>query len=86
MDECDSRGELGDMGDCIVAGGGAENQDQEARAQRCRRKHGVRSARTRATTSARSVRYYYTRNIYIYYVRPAASKLLPRTPYYRKVT
>ena len=66
MDECDSRGELGDMGDCIVAGGGAENQDQEARAQRCRRKHGVRSARTRATTSARSVRYYYTRNIYIY--------------------
>ena len=32
MKECDSRGELGDMG--VVAGGGAESQDQEVRAQR----------------------------------------------------
>ena len=29
--ECDSRGELGDMG--VVAGDGAESQDQEVRAQ-----------------------------------------------------
>ena len=35
MKEWDSRGELRDMG--VVAGGGAENQDQEARAQRYRR-------------------------------------------------
>jgi hypothetical protein len=33
--ECDSRGELGDMG--VVAGDGAESQDQEVRAQRYRR-------------------------------------------------
>ena len=30
MKECGSRGELGDVG--VAAGGGAENQDQEARA------------------------------------------------------
>ena len=36
--ECDSRGELGDMG--VVAGGGAESQDQEVRAQRNRRELG----------------------------------------------
>ena len=38
MKECDSRGELGDMG--VVAGGGAESQDQEVRAQRNRRELG----------------------------------------------
>ena len=36
--ECDSQGELGDMG--VVAGGGAESQDQEVRAQRNRRELG----------------------------------------------
>ena len=36
--ECDSRGELGDMG--VVAGGGAESQDQVVRAQRNRRELG----------------------------------------------
>ena len=33
--ECDWGGELEDMG--VVAGGGAESEDQEVRAQRCRR-------------------------------------------------
>ena len=43
--ECDSRGELGDMG--VVAGGGAESQDQEVRAQRYRRELGEEERRHR---------------------------------------
>ena len=35
MKECESRRELGGPGG--VAGGGVENQDQEVRAQKCRR-------------------------------------------------
>ena len=45
MKECDSRGELGDMG--VVAGGGAESQDQEVRAQRNRRELGGEERRHR---------------------------------------
>ena len=41
--ECDSGGELGDMG--VVAGGGAESQDQEVRAQRGRRELGEEERR-----------------------------------------
>ena len=41
--ECDSRGELGDMG--VVAGDGAESQDQEVRAQRYRRELGEEERR-----------------------------------------
>ena len=43
--ECDSRGELGDMG--VVAGDGAESQDQEVRAQRYRRELGEEERRHR---------------------------------------
>ena len=43
--ECDSGGELGDMG--VVAGGGAESQDQEVRAQRGRRELGEEERRHR---------------------------------------
>ena len=43
--ECDSRGELGDMG--VVAGDGAESQDQEVRAQRGRRELGEEERRHR---------------------------------------
>jgi hypothetical protein len=46
--ERDSRGELGDMG--VVAGDGAEGQDQEARAQRCRRELGEEERRHRQRT------------------------------------
>ena len=46
--ECDSRGELGDMG--VVAGGGAESQDQEVRAQRNRRELGEEERRHRRRT------------------------------------
>ena len=46
--ECDSRGELGDMG--VVAGDGAESQDQEVRAQRCRRELGEEERRHRRGT------------------------------------
>ena len=46
--ECDSGGELGDMG--VVAGGGAESQDQEVRAQRCRRELGEEERRHRRGT------------------------------------
>ena len=45
MKECDSRGELGDMG--VVAGGGAESQDQVVRAQRNRRELGEEERRHR---------------------------------------
>ena len=48
MKECDSRGELGDMG--VVAGGGAESQDQEVRAQRNRRELGEEERRHRRRT------------------------------------
>ena len=48
MKECDSRGELGDMG--VVAGGGAESQDQEVRAQRYRRELGEEERRHRRRT------------------------------------
>ena len=48
MKECDSRGELGDMG--VVAGGGAESQDQEVRAQRYRRELGEEERRHRRGT------------------------------------
>ena len=43
--ECDSGGELGDMG--VVAGGGAESQDKEVRAQRGRRELGEEERRHR---------------------------------------
>ena len=46
--ERDSRGELGDMG--VVAGDGAESQDQEVRAQRCRRELGEEERRHRRRT------------------------------------
>ena len=46
--ECDSRGELGDMG--VVAGDGAESQDQEVRAQRYRRELGEEERRHRRGT------------------------------------
>ena len=46
--ECDSGGELGDMG--VVAGGGAESQDQEVRAQRGRRELGEEERRHRRGT------------------------------------
>lgn len=46
--ECDSGGELGDMG--VVAGGGAESQDQEVRAQRGRRERGEEERRHRRGT------------------------------------
>ena len=46
--ECDSGGELGDMG--VVAGGGAESQDKEARAQRGRRELGEEERRHRRGT------------------------------------
>ena len=46
--ECDSRGELGDMG--VVAGDGAESQDQEVRAQRGRRELGEEERRHRRGT------------------------------------
>ena len=45
MKECGSRGEFGDVD--VVAGGGAGNQDQEARAQKCRREHGEEERRHR---------------------------------------
>ena len=45
MKECSSRGEFGDVD--VVAGGGAGNQDQEARAQKCRREHGEEERRHR---------------------------------------
>ena len=45
MKECGSRGELGGVD--VVAGGGAGNQDQEARAQKCRREHGEEERRHR---------------------------------------
>ena len=48
MKECDSRGEPGDMG--VVAGGGAESQDQEVRAQRYRRELGEEERRHRRGT------------------------------------
>ena len=48
MKECDSRGELGDMG--VVAGGGAESQDQVVRAQRNRRELGEEERRHRRRT------------------------------------
>ena len=46
--ECDSGGELGDMG--VVAGGGAESQDKEVRAQRGRRELGEEERRHRRGT------------------------------------
>ena len=45
MKECDSRGELGDMG--VVEGDGVVNRDQEARAQRYRRELGEEDRRHR---------------------------------------
>ena len=45
MKECESRRELGDPGG--VAGGGVENQDQEVRAQKCRRELGEEETRHR---------------------------------------
>ena len=48
MKERDSRGELGDMG--VVAGRGAESQDQEVRAQRYRRELGEEERRHRRGT------------------------------------
>ena len=53
--ECDSGGELGDMG--VVAGGGAESQDKEVRAQRGRRELGEEERRHRRGTCVSCCRF-----------------------------
>ena len=61
--ECDSRGELGDMG--VVAGDGAESQDQEVRAQRYRRELGEEERRHRRGTCV--IYGIYSRNLILRY-------------------